>query len=69
MTAEMSNGKTNGASIPKENPTAAIVETDLLIIGAGPAGAGLACFLTQHGKPKCQMRMTSFECVSNVLQA
>ncbi|KAH6721692.1 FAD binding domain-containing protein [Leptodontidium sp. MPI-SDFR-AT-0119] len=49
MTAEMSNGKTNGASIPKENPTAAIVETDLLIIGAGPAGAGLACFLTQHG--------------------
>jgi ribulose 1,5-bisphosphate synthetase/thiazole synthase len=27
-----------------------IVETDLLIVGAGPAGAALACFLGQHGK-------------------
>jgi ribulose 1,5-bisphosphate synthetase/thiazole synthase len=27
-----------------------IVETDLLIVGAGPAGAALACFLAQHGK-------------------
>jgi NADPH-dependent 2,4-dienoyl-CoA reductase/sulfur reductase-like enzyme len=26
------------------------VETDLLIIGAGPAGAALACFLAQNGK-------------------
>jgi NADPH-dependent 2,4-dienoyl-CoA reductase/sulfur reductase-like enzyme len=26
------------------------VETDLLIIGAGPAGASLACFLAQHGE-------------------
>jgi hypothetical protein len=26
------------------------IETDLLIIGAGPAGAALACFLAQHGK-------------------
>ncbi|KAH8687562.1 FAD binding domain-containing protein [Tricladium varicosporioides] len=25
------------------------IETDLLIIGAGPAGASLACFLVQHG--------------------
>jgi ribulose 1,5-bisphosphate synthetase/thiazole synthase len=27
-----------------------ILETDLLIIGAGPAGASLACFLAQHGE-------------------
>ncbi|RAL64336.1 hypothetical protein DID88_001812 [Monilinia fructigena] len=29
--------------------TEAIVETDLLIVGAGPAGASLACFLGHHG--------------------
>jgi thioredoxin reductase len=27
-----------------------IVETDLLIIGAGPAGASLACFLAGYGE-------------------
>jgi len=26
-----------------------VVETDLLIIGAGPAGASLACFLAHYG--------------------
>lgn len=26
------------------------VETEFLIVGAGPAGASLACFLTSHGK-------------------
>lgn len=25
-------------------------ETDLLIVGAGPAGASLACFLSEYGK-------------------
>ncbi len=25
-------------------------ETDLLIVGAGPAGASLACFLAEYGK-------------------
>ena len=25
------------------------IKTDLLIVGAGPAGAGLACFLAAHG--------------------
>jgi ribulose 1,5-bisphosphate synthetase/thiazole synthase len=33
------------------HPTsAAILETDLLVVGAGPAGASLACFLAQHGE-------------------
>jgi NADPH-dependent 2,4-dienoyl-CoA reductase/sulfur reductase-like enzyme len=27
-----------------------IVKTDLVIIGAGPAGAALACFLASHGE-------------------
>jgi alkyl hydroperoxide reductase subunit AhpF len=26
-----------------------IIETDLLIVGAGPAGAALACFLASYG--------------------
>ncbi|KAH6842198.1 FAD binding domain-containing protein [Chaetomium sp. MPI-CAGE-AT-0009] len=28
----------------------AVVKTDLLIVGAGPAGASLACFLAAHGR-------------------
>jgi hypothetical protein len=28
------------------------VSTDYLIVGTGPAGASLACFLAQHGKTK-----------------
>ncbi|KAG9234564.1 FAD binding domain-containing protein [Amylocarpus encephaloides] len=31
------------------NPAKEPIYTDLLIIGAGPAGASLACFLAQHG--------------------
>lgn len=34
----------------KANVTEAVIETDLLIVGAGPAGASLACFLGDHGK-------------------
>ncbi|KAF2704631.1 2,4-dichlorophenol 6-monooxygenase [Pleomassaria siparia CBS 279.74] len=37
---------TNGTSTV---PTQAPIETDLLIIGAGPAGASLACFLARYG--------------------
>lgn len=33
----------NGDSAPME-------EVDLLIVGAGPAGASLACFLAEYGK-------------------
>lgn len=28
----------------------AALETEFLVVGAGPAGAGLACFLTSHGE-------------------
>jgi 2-polyprenyl-6-methoxyphenol hydroxylase-like FAD-dependent oxidoreductase len=27
-----------------------IIKTDLLVVGAGPAGAALACFLAAHGR-------------------
>ena len=27
------------------------ITTDYLIIGTGPAGGALACFLAQHGEP------------------
>jgi hypothetical protein len=36
-------GASAGSALPVR------LETDLLIIGAGPAGASLACFLAQHG--------------------
>jgi len=40
--------RTNG-DIEMEKNGQNIMEIDLLIVGAGPAGASLACFLTQHG--------------------
>lgn len=30
------------------------VKVDCLIVGAGPAGASLACFLGHHGKSECE---------------
>jgi hypothetical protein len=27
-----------------------VVETEFLVVGCGPAGAGLACFLASHGE-------------------
>jgi NADPH-dependent 2,4-dienoyl-CoA reductase/sulfur reductase-like enzyme len=44
MPLEGRNGECEGAFPPRITH-----ETDLLIIGAGPAGASLACFLAQHG--------------------
>jgi NADPH-dependent 2,4-dienoyl-CoA reductase/sulfur reductase-like enzyme len=35
---------------PLSNGSPATVVTDLLIVGTGPAGASLACFLASHGK-------------------
>jgi 2-polyprenyl-6-methoxyphenol hydroxylase-like FAD-dependent oxidoreductase len=34
---------------PGSNATSKTLETDLLIIGAGPAGASLSCFLARYG--------------------
>ena len=44
---------TNG-ELPLVNEVAgsAIPEVDILIIGAGPAGASLACFLASYGEFK-----------------
>lgn len=28
------------------------IKSDILIVGTGPAGASLACFLASHGMPK-----------------
>ena len=39
-----------------------IVETDLFIVGAGPAGAGLACFLGSYGKPAPDGREARAKC-------
>lgn len=27
-----------------------VIETEFLVVGCGPAGAGLACFLASHGE-------------------
>ena len=52
MALPLSNGVTTPQEISKENgpnTDTYIVETDLLIVGTGPAGASLACFLASHG--------------------
>lgn len=39
----------NGCSPPSEPSQTPLIETPYLIVGAGPAGASLACFLASHG--------------------
>jgi len=39
----------NGHSTPSEPSQIPLIETPYLIVGAGPAGASLACFLASHG--------------------
>lgn len=42
---------TNGGAVTNGDAghSPALVETDLLVVGTGPAGASLACFLASHG--------------------
>lgn len=52
MTLPLSNGDATPRLASRDNTfhsDAEIVETDLLIVGTGPAGASLACFLASHG--------------------
>ncbi|EXJ87569.1 hypothetical protein A1O3_04529 [Capronia epimyces CBS 606.96] len=44
-------GRLSNGSLRRSYASAAaeIVDTEFLVVGAGPAGAGLACFLTSHG--------------------
>lgn len=37
------------ASAGEKGQAGNIIETEFLIVGAGPAGASLACFLAYHG--------------------
>lgn len=45
-----SNGPTNGTNGLANGHSDTPVEIDYLIVGTGPAGGALACFLVQHGK-------------------
>lgn len=42
--------QTNGVNGSHGCGTGGTMHTDYLIVGTGPAGASLACFLAQHGK-------------------
>jgi NADPH-dependent 2,4-dienoyl-CoA reductase/sulfur reductase-like enzyme len=41
--------------VSPDNVPLPLIETDLLIVGAGPAGASLACFLASHGRSQKQV--------------
>lgn len=40
----------NGTNGAQTHDSGADVTTDYLIVGTGPAGSSLACFLTQYGE-------------------
>ena len=46
----LANGSTNRTDA--HNTPTLVASADVLIVGAGPAGASLACFLATYGKDK-----------------
>ncbi len=50
MAVELKGEHNDSAAIAPTDSGDPILKTDILIIGAGPAGASLACFLAFHGK-------------------
>lgn len=60
---------TNGGGKAGETGFAAedgVIETDLFIVGAGPAGASLACFLAHYGQ---SLEADLVKCTANFKQA
>lgn len=41
-------------------PSSADFSTDFLIVGTGPAGSALACFLASYGKNNCGLAFVMF---------
>lgn len=44
---------------PQEVPTSPNYDFDIIIVGAGPSGASLACFLSSHGVSGLMISSTS----------
>ncbi|KAF2158987.1 hypothetical protein M409DRAFT_30522 [Zasmidium cellare ATCC 36951] len=42
-------GSVGDAGVPQDESRSNVMEVDVLIVGAGPSGASLACFLASHG--------------------
>lgn len=49
LAAQPSINGQNGSTTPDHQIKSSVVETEFLVVGAGPAGAALACFLTSYG--------------------
>lgn len=43
------NGAPASTRLPVQKGQDGLIETDLLIVGTGPSGGALACFLASHG--------------------
>jgi NADPH-dependent 2,4-dienoyl-CoA reductase/sulfur reductase-like enzyme len=50
MAVDMKQESSANAAIALEEYGTLVLRTNILIVGAGPAGASLACFLASHGK-------------------
>lgn len=47
---------------------ASVTTTDVLIIGAGPAGASLACFLASYGELLQSVSSNAYETILMIMQ-